>query len=119
MMTSIARYRVHMEQLAPLILVDVDGVLNPSQHEADGYRSQWVFPNGVPHRLWLHPMHGQILSELAEAANADLVWASYWRDRADTKTGSRWARGSEPRLVRSARGLDGVRCLSLAMAAGL
>jgi HAD domain in Swiss Army Knife RNA repair proteins len=73
-----------MEQLAPLILVDVDGVLNPSEPEADGYRSHWVFPNCVPHRLWLHPMHGQMLSELAEAANADLVWASYWRNRANT-----------------------------------
>jgi len=73
-----------MEQPAPLILVDVDGVLNPSQPKAHGYRSHWVFPNGVPHRLWLHPMHGQMLSELAGAANADLVWASYWRDRANT-----------------------------------
>ena len=73
-----------MEQPAPLILVDVDGVLNPSKPEAEGYRRHWVFPNGVPHRLLLHPMHGQMLSELAETTNAELVWASYWRNRANS-----------------------------------
>ena len=72
-----------MERLAPLILVDVDGVLNASQPGADGYRRHWVFPDGIPHRLSLHPMHGQMLSDLAEAANAELVWASYWRSRAN------------------------------------
>ena len=72
-----------MERLAPLILVDVDGVLNAGQPEAGGYRRYWVFPDGIPHRLSLHPMHGQMLSELAVAANAELVWASYWRSRAN------------------------------------
>ena len=84
MINARTRYHVHMEQLAPLILVDVDGVLNPNKPEADGYRRHWVFPNGVPHRLLLHPMHGQMLSELAETTNAELVWASYWRNRANS-----------------------------------
>jgi hypothetical protein len=65
-----------MEQLAPLILVDVDGVLNPDKPGAGGYRRQWVFPMGVAHRLLLDPGHGRMLSELAEAAGAELVWAS-------------------------------------------
>ena len=73
-----------MEQRAPLILVDVDGVLNPGQPVADGYRRRWAFPKGVPHRLLLNPMHGQMLKELAESANAELAWASYWRNRANT-----------------------------------
>jgi hypothetical protein len=73
-----------MERLAPLILVDVDGVLNAGQPEVGGYRRHWVFPFGIPRRLSLHPMHGQMLSELAAAANAELVWASYWRGRANT-----------------------------------
>jgi hypothetical protein len=73
-----------MEQLAPLILVDVDGVLNPDKPGAGGYRRQWVFPMGVAHRLLLDPGHGRMLSELAEAAGAELVWASYWRQRANT-----------------------------------
>src|SRR5215468_7597544 len=77
-------YGAGMEQLAPLILLDVDGVLNPDKPGAGGYRRHWVFPNGVAHRLLLDPGHGRMLSELAEAAGAELVWASYWRNRANT-----------------------------------
>jgi HAD domain in Swiss Army Knife RNA repair proteins len=72
-----------MEQLGPLILVDVDGVLNPGKPGA-GYRRHWAFPHGVAHRLLLNPGHGRMLGELAEAAGAELVWASYWRNRANT-----------------------------------
>ena len=73
-----------MERLAPLILVDVDGVLNAGRPGADGYRRRWVFPGGVPCRLSLNPVHGQMLSELAQAAQAELAWATYWRRRANT-----------------------------------
>ena len=73
-----------MERPAPLILADVDGVLNPGQPEAGVYRRHWVFPGGIPRRLSLHPMHGQMLSELAQAAGAELARASYWRGRAST-----------------------------------
>lgn len=73
-----------MERPAPLILVDVDGVLNPGQPGDSGYRRHWVFPAGIPHRLWLHPAHGHMLTELAQAAGAELAWASYWRNRANT-----------------------------------
>src|SRR5215468_8948421 len=77
-------YGAGMEQLAPLILLDVDGVLNPDKPGAGGYQRHWVFPNGVAHRLLLDPGHGRMLSELAEAAGAEFVWASYWRNRANT-----------------------------------
>jgi Swiss Army Knife RNA repair-like protein len=73
-----------MEPSRPLILVDVDGVLNPARSHAPGYRAHWVFPAGVAHRLVLNPSHGRMLTELAKAADAELVWASYWRDRANT-----------------------------------
>lgn len=80
----VSSYHVRMELATPLILVDVDGVLNPHEPAADGYRRHWVFPHGIPHRLALHPMHGRMLSDLAEATNAELVWASYWQNRANT-----------------------------------
>jgi hypothetical protein len=67
-----------------LVLVDVDGVLNPARPHAPGYRGHWVFPHGVAHRLLLNPSHGRILLELAEGAGAELVWATYWRNRANT-----------------------------------
>jgi len=73
-----------MEQPRPLILVDVDGVLNPARSRALGYRGHWVFPGGLAHRLLLNPAHGQMLTDLAGATGAELVWASYWRNRANT-----------------------------------
>jgi hypothetical protein len=83
-MSASTTYGAGMEQqLAPLILVDVDGVLNPSKPGAGGYRRQWVFPAGVAHRLLLDPGHGRMLSGLAAAGGAELVWATYWRNRAN------------------------------------
>ena len=73
-----------MELPRPLVLVDVDGVLNPARSHAPGYQGHWVFPGGLAHRLLLNPSHGQMLTELAEVAGAELVWASYWRNRANT-----------------------------------
>jgi hypothetical protein len=73
-----------MEPHKPLVLVDVDGVLNPARSQAPGYRRQWVFPGGLARRLLLNPSHGPMLAELAEVADAELVWATYWRNRANT-----------------------------------
>jgi hypothetical protein len=73
-----------VESSGPLVLVDVDGVLNPARSHALGYRKYWVFPGGLAHRLLLNPSHGPMLTELAQAAGAELVWASYWRNRANT-----------------------------------
>ena len=81
---SRAAYGFGMEPPGPLVLVDVDGVLNPARSHAPGYRAQWVFPVGLAHRLLLNPSHGPMLTELAEVAGAELVWASYWRNRANT-----------------------------------
>jgi hypothetical protein len=78
-----------MEPSRPLVLVDVDGVLNPTRSHAPGYRGHWVFHAGVAHRLWLNPSHGPMLTELAEAAGAELVWATYWRNGANTWVGPR------------------------------
>lgn len=82
-------YGAGMEPCRPLVLVDVDGVLNPARSHAPGYRGHWVFPAGLAHRLWLNPSHGPMLTELAEAADAELVWATYWRNGANTWVGPR------------------------------
>jgi HAD domain in Swiss Army Knife RNA repair proteins len=73
-----------MDAATPLVLLDVDGVLNPVGSHAVGYRRCWVFPGGVAHRLLLNREHGPMLLELAGASGAELVWATYWRDRANT-----------------------------------
>jgi hypothetical protein len=65
------------------VLVDVDGVLNPYGPAVVGYRRQWVLLHGLPHRMSLNPGHGSMLSELADATGSELVWATYWRARAN------------------------------------
>src|ERR1700739_1296523 len=32
----------------------------------------------------LSPLHGRMLTELANAGGAELVWATYWQNRANT-----------------------------------
>jgi hypothetical protein len=75
-----------MGVVVPLVLLDVDGVLSPVASQP-GYRRRWVFPNGVPHRMRLNRRHGPMLVKLAEVTGAELVWATYWRARANTWIG--------------------------------
>jgi HAD domain in Swiss Army Knife RNA repair proteins len=72
----------------PLILLDVDGVLNPLQR-SPGYQRYRATPNGTMFRLLLNPRHGPLLTGLAEATGAELVWASYWTDSANEWIGPR------------------------------
>ncbi|GAA4615499.1 HAD domain-containing protein [Actinoallomurus liliacearum] len=66
----------------PLVLLDVDGVLNPLQR-SPGYQRYRASPNGVVYRLLLNPLHGPLLTALAADTGAELVWASYWTDAAN------------------------------------
>jgi hypothetical protein len=72
----------------PLILLDVDGVLNPLQR-SPGYQRYRATPNGTTFRLLLNPRHGPLLTGLAKATGAELVWASYWTDTANEWIGPR------------------------------
>jgi HAD domain in Swiss Army Knife RNA repair proteins len=72
----------------PLVLLDVDGVLNPLQR-SPGYQRYRAAPNGITYRLLLNPRHGPLLTRLAEETGAELVWASYWTDSANEWIGPR------------------------------
>jgi hypothetical protein len=64
----------------PLLLVDVDGVLNP-WHAIDcppGFREYSFFPG---ERVLLSEGHGDLLRELA--SSFELVWATAWEHRAN------------------------------------
>lgn len=64
----------------PILLVDVDGVLNPWEAEScpDGYAEFEFFPG---ERVLLSPAHGVLLTSLAAAY--ELVWATAWEHRAN------------------------------------
>ena len=64
----------------PILLVDVDGVLNPWEAEfcPDGFAEYDFFPG---ERVLLSPAHGELLKSLAAAY--ELVWATAWEHRAN------------------------------------
>ena len=64
----------------PILLVDVDGVLNPWEAEAcpDGFAEYQFFPG---ERVLLSLTHGRLLTSLAGAYQ--LVWATAWEHRAN------------------------------------
>lgn len=72
----------------PLVLLDVDGVLNPLRR-SPGYQRYRATPNGITFRLLLNPRHGPLLTGLAASTGAELVWASYWTDSANEWIGPR------------------------------
>lgn len=64
----------------PILLVDVDGVLNPWEAEScpDGFAEFEFFPG---ERVLLCPSHGKLLASLA--ASYDLAWATAWEHNAN------------------------------------
>lgn len=73
----------------PLLLIDVDGPLNPyraSRRKVDDH--DMPVPYGV-HRLngfrvYLSPEHGRMLLEVAHTTGAELAWATTWMHDANT-----------------------------------
>ena len=64
----------------PLLLLDVDGVLNPFDGDCPaGYAEHDLFPGEEPVRV--NTAHGDWLAELA--AHFDVVWATAWNDDAN------------------------------------
>jgi hypothetical protein len=64
----------------PILLVDVDGVLNPwlARSCPPGFGEYDFFPG---ERVLLSPGHGELLLSLAQAY--ELVWATAWEHRAN------------------------------------
>jgi hypothetical protein len=75
----------------PLILLDVDGPLNPYEAKAtqrpEGYLTHRLTPTGwrgKPLRVWLNPDHGKMLFDFATAHDAELAWATTWEHDANS-----------------------------------
>ncbi|MEV6652149.1 HAD domain-containing protein [Streptomyces sp. NPDC051219] len=74
--------------MKPLLLIDVDGPLNPYAAPATrrpaGYATHRMRPTGWetrPLRVWLNPEHGAELRGLAR--QYELVWATTWKAEAN------------------------------------
>lgn len=81
--------------MKPLLLLDVDGVLNPCDakptRRPEGYTTHRLAPKGCdprkPYRVWLHPGHGAMLLEFVERVGVELAWATTWEHDANTMIG--------------------------------
>jgi hypothetical protein len=80
--------------MQPLILIDVDGVLNPMLRCKPpycrchpGWVKRRVEVSGLRLTLYLNPAHGPALLKLAAGTGAELAWGSTWEDDANTWIG--------------------------------
>lgn len=71
----------------PLILLDVDGVLNPFRRPSPDWFKTKCSVDGRSYNVILHPGHGAKLLDLAAATGAELVWATTWEHDANTEIG--------------------------------
>jgi hypothetical protein len=70
--------------MRPLLLLDVDGVLNPMGRPAPpDYRSHRCTIDGEVYTVQLNPAHGRLLLDLAASTGAELVWATTWEQHAN------------------------------------
>jgi hypothetical protein len=67
----------------PLLLLDVDGVLNPMGRPTPEYRRYHCTIGGEVYAVHLNPRHGRRLLDLARATGAELVWATSWEEHAN------------------------------------
>jgi HAD domain in Swiss Army Knife RNA repair proteins len=85
-----------------LLLLDVDGPLNPyaakPHARPPGYETFRLTPSGEWHtgrearrrggvRVWLNPGHGALLRGLAAECGLELAWATTWLHEANTRIG--------------------------------
>ncbi|MGI5268731.1 HAD domain-containing protein [Nonomuraea sp. CA-218870] len=69
--------------MKPLLLLDVDGVLNPTGRPTPDFRRYRCTVDGTAYTVHLNQRHGARLLELALAAGAELVWATTWEHHAN------------------------------------
>ena len=71
-----------------MVLVDVDGVLNPCNAPPDTERYR-ATPNGITYRLLLEPPARADADRPGRGDRGRAVWASYWTDTANEWIGPR------------------------------
>ncbi|MFG3439898.1 HAD domain-containing protein [Nonomuraea sp. NPDC047897] len=72
-----------------LLLLDVDGVLNPWHRPGPEWEIHKAVAHDMSYRVVLNPDHGPMLLELAKETGAELVWATTWEEHTNREIGSR------------------------------
>lgn len=94
-----------LEQVKPLLLIDVDGVLNPfamapRKVERFGFETHHIADPSEPRRIYrvlLNPADGERLNALAD--RFELTWCTTWMRHANTEIGPRIGLPSLPVLA--------------------
>lgn len=77
-----------MAEAKPLLLLDVDGPLNPfGATKPDGYTAHKLPTAGQTFNVWLNHDHGALLLDFAEQHGAELVWCTTWEHDANVCIG--------------------------------
>lgn len=72
----------------PLLLLDVDGPLNPFRAtRPGGYTAHRLPSDGMTFNVWLNHDHGRMLLDLADEHQAELVWCTTWEHDANMSVG--------------------------------
>ncbi|MFI7131591.1 HAD domain-containing protein [Nonomuraea sp. NPDC050153] len=66
------------DDLCPLILLDVDGVLNAWHRQGPHWQTYDAVSDIGTFKVNLNPEHGPMLLQLAAETGAELVWATTW-----------------------------------------
>lgn len=69
--------------MKPLLLLDVDGVLNPTGRPTPDFRRYQCTVGSTVYTVHLNYRHGARLLELAVETGAELVWATTWEQHAN------------------------------------
>lgn len=91
----------------PLVLLDVDGVLNPARRHSLRLRQHECVLDGQTYRILLNARHGPKLTDLARDTGAELAWATTWEQHANVEIGPRI--GLPPLPVITVNGDPGTR----------
>jgi hypothetical protein len=73
----------------PLVLLDVDGVLNPARRHSLWLRHHECVLDGQTYRILLNARHGRKLAALARDTGAELAWATTWEQHANNEISPR------------------------------
>jgi hypothetical protein len=79
---GVGAYHVGMNE-RPLLLLDVDGVVNPQRRPSPDFLRFDCALDGTLRTVLLSEKHGPMLLDLARSTGAELVWATPWGEHAN------------------------------------